>query len=74
MDFARRLRTMRAARGFTQIELADVAMTTQFFISAIEQGKMLPAPDLEMRLRKVLDWGELEDKAFEILGREAEPA
>ena len=73
MDFARRLRTIRAARGFTQIELADVAMTTQFFISAIEQGKMLPTPDLEKRLKKALGWTELEEKAFEILGREAEP-
>ena len=70
MDFGRKLRTIRAARNLTQIELADRAMTTQFFISAIEQGKMLPSPDLEMRLRNATGWTELEDEAFAILGRE----
>jgi len=74
MDFGSRLRTMRAVRNLTQIELADVAMTTQFFISAIESGKMLPSPDLEVRLRKALNWTELEDEAFAILGREEKPA
>ena len=61
---------MRAARNLNQTELADRAMTTQFFISAIEQGKILPSPDLEKRLRKALEWGPIEDKAFELLGQE----
>ena len=70
MDFGRRLRTMRAVRDLTQIELADAAMTTQFFISAIEGGKMLPSPSLKDRLRKALDWTALEDEAFALLSRE----
>jgi len=74
MDFGSRLRTMRAARNLNQTELADKAMTTQFFISAIEVGKMLPTPDLEARLRQALRWGIYEDRAFEILEREAEVA
>ena len=70
MNFGSRLRTMRATRKLNQTELADRAMTTQVFISAIEVGKVLPTPELEQRLRKALGWGELEDRAFEILGRE----
>ena len=74
MDFAQNLRTMRTIRKLTQEQLADKAMTSQAFISHLETGKMLPTPDLEARLRKALDWGELEDRAFEIIGHEEEPA
>ena len=70
MDFAQNLRTMRATRNLTQAELADMAMTSRVFISHLESGKLLPGPDLEKRLRKALNWTELEDEAFEILGRE----
>ena len=70
MDFGHNLRTLRVARGLTQGELADVAMTSNVFISHIETGKMLPGIDLEKRLRKALNWTELEDEAFAILGRE----
>jgi len=70
MDFAENLRTMRTARNLTQVQLADKAMTSPAFISHMETGKMLPTPSLKHRLREALDWGELEDKAFEILGRE----
>jgi len=73
MDFGSRLRTMRAARKLNQTELADRAMTTQFFISAIEVGKMLPTPDLEARLRKALDWDAEIDRALALLGTK-EPA
>lgn len=70
MDFGRNLKTMRFARKLTQAQLADKAVTSQVFISAMETGKMLPSPDLEARLRKALDWGTLEDKAFAILSKE----
>ena len=72
MDFAHKLRTMRAARNLTQVRLGELAMTSQWLISYIEVGQMLPSPDLEKRLRKALDWTELEDRVFEILGREKE--
>ena len=74
MDFAQNLKTMRTVRKLTQEQLADKAMTSPAFISHLETGKMLPTPDLEKRLKEALGWGELEEKAFEILGREAEPA
>ena len=74
MDFAQNLKTLRIVRKLTQAELADKAMTSQAFISHIESGKLRPTPDLEKRLRKALDWTELEEKAFEILSREPEPA
>lgn len=70
MDFAQNLRTMRAARNLTQAELAEMAMTSRVFISHLESGKLLPGPDLVARLRKALNWTELEDEAFAILGRE----
>lgn len=70
MNFAERLRTMRTARGLTQVQLAEVAMTSPTFISHVETGKLLPSPYLEQRLRKALNWTELEDEAFKILERE----
>jgi transcriptional regulator with XRE-family HTH domain len=70
MNFAERLRTMRTARGLTQEQLAEIAMTSATFISHIETGKMLPTEELKERLKRALDWTELEDEAFKILGRE----
>ncbi len=70
MDFAHNLKTMRIVRELTQAELADKAMTSQAFISHIESGKRRPTPDLETRLRKALDWGDLEDEVFAILSKE----
>ena len=70
MDFAQNLKTMRTQRNLTQAQLADMAFTSQAFVSHIETGKMLPTPDLIARLRTALNWTELEDEAFAILGRE----
>ena len=70
MDFAHNLKTMRIMRKLSQAELAEAAMTAQAFISYIESGKLRPTPDLETRLRKALDWGDLEDEAFAILSKE----
>jgi len=70
MNFAERLRTMRTARNLTQEELAVAAMTSATFVSHIETGKLLPTPDLVARLRKALNWGPIEDKAFELLSGE----
>ena len=70
MDFAQNLKMMRTQRNLTQAQLADMAFTSQAFVSHIETGKMLPTPDLIVRLRTALNWTELEDEAFKILGRE----
>lgn len=74
MDFGRNLKTMRAMRNLSQAQLADMAMTSRVFISHIEVGKLVAPPDLEQRLRKALDWGDLEDEAFAILSREEKSA
>jgi len=74
MTFGRQLKTLRAARGLTQKGLAELASTSHVFISLIERGRLLPSPDLERRLREALRWGIYEDRAFEILECEAEPA
>jgi len=70
MDFGQNLKTMRTIRNLSQAELAELAGTNRVFISHLETGKMLVTPDLEKRLRKALNWTELEDKAFAILGRD----
>ena len=71
-NFAKNLKTMRVIRGLTQAQLADKAFTSQAFVSHLETGKMLATPELELRLREALNWTELEDEAFKILGREPE--
>lgn len=73
-DFAHNLRVMRAIRGLTQKELAKAASTSDRIIINLEAGRVLPAPDLERRLHRALDWTELEDKALELLTREVIPA
>lgn len=70
MDFARNLRTMRAVRRCTQVNLARMASTTVRILIDLEAGRVLPTPALERQLREALDWTELEDKAFELLDRE----
>ena len=72
MTFGRQLKTLRAARGLTQKELAELASTSHVFVSHIERGNLLPSPDLKRRLREALRWGIYEDRAFEILECEAE--
>jgi len=72
MDFGQKLKTMRAVRNLSQAELAELVITSRVFISHIEVGKLLPSPDLEQRLRKALDWGPIEDEAFESLERKLE--
>ena len=70
MSFGRNLHTMRAIRRLTQVRLAKAASATPRIIIDLEADRVLPTPDLEKRLRKALNWTALEDKAFEILGRE----
>lgn len=73
MTYGEQLRTLRATRNLSQAELAEKALTARVFISYLETGKMLPSPDLAVRLREALDWTELEDEAFALMEREKEP-
>jgi len=72
MKFGAQLRTMRAARGLSQKELAKLTGIPDTYISGMETGKTLPNPDWKKKLREALGWDEYTDKAFEILEREAE--
>ncbi len=56
MDFASSLRTMRAVRNLSQLELAGLTGIPNTYISDMERGKVLPSADWETRIRKALDW------------------
>lgn len=67
MNFGARLRTIRAARGLSQKDLAKLTGIPNTYISDMETGKMLPNPEWEARIHKALDWPEDAETAFAIL-------
>lgn len=73
MNFGARLRTMRAARGLSQKDLAKLTDIPNTYLSDMETGKTLPNPDWERRLRKALDWPEDAEVAFAILSGDSQP-
>lgn len=72
MTFGKRLKTLRAARGLSQKELAALTGIPNVLISRIETEKLLPGPEWEQKLREALGWDDLVEKAFDILEREPE--
>lgn len=76
MTFGKKLRTLRTARGLSQIELSKLAQVDNRFISLIETDKILPNPAWEQRLREALGWDQDAERGLEILeGQpEQEPA
>jgi DNA-binding XRE family transcriptional regulator len=74
MDFASKMRMMRAARGMTQRELAERADVSEYTIPWIENGRLLPSPEIEARIKAALDWPANADEAFAILGGNGSPA
>jgi len=54
-SFGSGLRWWRARRGFSQLELAGAAETTQRHLSFLESGRAGPSPDMILRLATVLD-------------------
>ena len=67
MEFGRKLRLLRVARGMSQIALGKLTGIPDSYISAIETGKLTPTPEWEARLRDALDWPANADEAFAIL-------
>lgn len=67
MSFAKTLRSIRVMRRMRQKDLAALLEVSDFIISAMELGKMLPLPDFERRLRRALDWSDWENRAFELI-------
>lgn len=59
MGFGTLMRSIRAWRGISQVELAAKAgILRQQTISEIENGKVLPTPELAERIKVALDWDE----------------
>jgi transcriptional regulator with XRE-family HTH domain len=54
-SFGSGLRWWRERRGFSQIDLAGAAETTQRHLSFLESGRASPSPDMILRLATVLD-------------------
>lgn len=67
MNFAAKLRTMRALRDMSQQELAELLEIDRRQVSMLESGIMLPSPELEQEIREALAWPESAERAFEIL-------
>jgi len=70
MEFAVRMRTLRVAQGLMQAELGALTGVSQRIISLIETGKLLPAPELEQRLREALQWDKAVENALDIISPE----
>jgi transcriptional regulator with XRE-family HTH domain len=54
-SFASGLRWWRERRGFSQLDLAGAAETTQRHLSFLESGRARPSPEMILRLATVLD-------------------
>jgi transcriptional regulator with XRE-family HTH domain len=67
MDFASKLRLMRALRGLSQRELSELAGVPEYTIPWIETGRMLPTPQYEAQIRTALEWDADTDAALELL-------
>ena len=58
-DNLRTMKQQRAARGWTQVELAELTGTSKGNIAAYEQGKMSPSIKTYNQLAKAFGWSEL---------------
>lgn len=74
MDFAERLRVMRAWRGMSQERLAESSGVSRVYISYLESGRATPTANDEAALRAALGWDETVDAALEALAGEPAPA
>jgi len=54
-SFGSGLRWWRERRGFSQLDLAGAAETTQRHLSFLESGRAGPSPEMILRLATVLD-------------------
>src|SRR5262245_64240642 len=54
-SFGSGLRWWRERRGFSQLDLAGAADTTQRHLSFLESGRASPSPEMILRLATVLD-------------------
>ena len=67
MRFGDKLRILRTARGYSQRFLADQVGSTDPIISQIENGRLLPAPELEQKLLSALGYVPEMDAALSLI-------
>lgn len=67
MDFATRMKTLRAIRSLSQADLAEITTIPKFDLSKIETGKMLPSELWDRWIRAALGWTPAVDVALEAL-------
>ncbi len=67
MRFGDKLRILRTARGYSQRCLADQVGSTDPIISQIENGRLLPAPELEQKLLSALGYVPEMDAALSLI-------
>ncbi len=67
MRFGDKIRILRTARGYSQRFLADQVGSTDPIISQIENGRLLPAPELEQKLLSALGYVPEMDAALSLI-------
>ncbi len=67
MQYGTKLRVMRLVRGMRQAEVEAKAGIPYTYLSRFESGRESPTPEMEARIREVLNWPENAETAFAIL-------
>jgi len=67
MDYAVRLRMMRARCNMTQRELSARTGVERSIISRLETGEIMPSPDMDANIRATLGWNASVDAALDAL-------
>lgn len=67
MEYADRLRMMRARMNMSQRELSDETQVERSILSRLETGDILPSPDMDRRIRAALGWTPQVDAALDAL-------
>ena len=67
MDYAQKVRVLRAVRGLSQIDLGEITGMANFDLSKIETGKMLPSESGDRAIRLGLGWTPAVDAALDAL-------
>ena len=68
MDFALKMRVMRALRGLSQAQVAKGSEINYLYINSIEQGKRPITQDQRFKIRVALDWPDGLDVLLDQLG------
>ena len=67
MNYATKVRVLRALHGISQIELGVITGLANFDLSKIETGKMLPSESWDRAIHTGLGWTPAVDAALDAL-------